>query len=192
LLFVGNEWMSFLEFVMALSDRLELSESYRLIKDQTGSNTVDFCEQRYSERPIASWGYSNCNGVVFLGFPSEPDIDAPDSKNGVVVTHYGNTEDQNPLTDKEIFSYLNRALSRIRGSGIEGVIAGVIAGDTRHYDLIMTFLDKNNVYVKGAYCDRSPDVKDTEGHRYRKDLVVSPELERAIVSIESMSFLDLL
>jgi hypothetical protein len=183
-----------------MRDQKELSQKYSEIKENIRSKVVGFLDQQYSERPIASWGYKNCAGVILLGVPKEPDFEDFEGRNGritiprnaVVVTHYGNTEDQPPMTDERIFAYLNCALSHFRACDLSELVAGVLAGDERHFDLIMGFLERNHVNVKGTYCDRSSDDPNIEYGRQHKDLVVSPQLEKAIVSIEHREYVELL
>jgi len=180
-----------------MNSQSELAQQYQEILEQARSNVVGFRDLQYSERPVASWGYCNCNGLILLGIPKEPDEESIRGTyvvphNGVVVTHYGNTKDQTPLTKLEIFGYLNRAISRFRGRDISDLVAAVIAGDENHFGLIMGFLERNRIQVHGKYCDGSSNDRSIEGGRYHKDLVVSPEHETAIISIENREYVELL
>jgi len=178
-------------------DQARLSQRYNEIKGSHRFREVGFCDQQYSNYPLGSSEYRNCNGVVLIGVCGELDEDSfrfpcAIPRNGAVLTHYGNTGHQPPLTKDQIIIYLRMALARVQIAGVEEVIAGIVGGDEKHFNTIVDFLDREHVDIRGRYLDGASDDPNEPSSRPNKDLVVSPGTEEAILLVENRNFYPLL
>lgn len=173
-----------------------LEERFHAIRNDLQFIGMDNPGQRYSTSPIGSFGYRNCNGVVLLGLAGDG-LERTAPSNGVVLTHYGRTqgtkkEYDRPLTEEEIFRYMNRAIASLRRAGVEEIVAAVVGGDKAHFDTIVDFLSRHNIDANYLHCDGSPDEITANHRRPNKHIMVSPLTEEAILCIDDADYIRLL
>jgi len=136
--------------------------------------------RKVSRKPMKSYWYANCNGVVLLD-------------HGVAgMTHY-DLEDWDP---EEYLPEMINEISRFADAG--SLSAVVIGGDTNHFLKNKEILEGYGIPVVGEYCDGWMD-DDIIGFRppgkrakkMDKHMVVVPETREVIMYSQPVKYLRL-
>ncbi len=171
----------------------QLAEDYNHMLRTTGIKELQRGIQS-ADAAIYSGGYRNCNGCILFGLdsPVSPGMkDASIVSQKVVLTHYGASDREKALDKEQVESYLSDAVSMVLGSGLDHMVAAVLAGDNTHFQAILDFIRQSKIPIFGAYCDCSPDDPYRIVHRPKKDLVVTTDPLKALIRVNGQRYLSL-